>query len=161
MLAACARSQNLAFHSRADTAKSPARSQCFHPRKAGAYEVAPSEGKPAKVSIFASGSEVSIALGARSILAESGIDARVVSVPCMDLFLKQDQTKRREIIGDAPIRVAVEAAVRQGWDEIIGEDGIFVGMTGFGASAPYRDLYNRFRITSEAVAEAVRLRCNN
>jgi transketolase len=128
---------------------------------AGAYEVAPSEGKPAKVSIFASGSEVSIALGARSILAESGIAARVVSVPCMDLFLKQDQTKRREIIGDAPIRVAVEAAVRQGWDEIIGEDGIFVGMTGFGASAPYRDLYNRFKITPEAVAEAARLRCNN
>jgi transketolase len=55
----------------------------------------------------------------------------------------------------------VEAAVRQGWNEIIGEDGIFVGMTGFGASAPYKDLYNHFKITPEAIAEAVRLHCDN
>jgi transketolase len=81
---------------------------------AGAYEIAPAEGGPAKVTIFACGSEVSIALGARNILFESGIAARIVSVRCMELFLRQDQTKRREIIGNAPIRVAVKAAVRQG-----------------------------------------------
>src|SRR5262249_42800823 len=121
---------------------------------AGAYEAAPAEGGPAKVSIFASGSEVSIALSAQKILAENNIAARVVSVPCMDLFLKQDAAKRHEIIGEAPLRIAVEAAVRQGWDAVIGEDGIFIGMAGFGASAPYKDLYSSFNITPEAVAAA-------
>ncbi|MCI0466737.1 MAG: transketolase [Beijerinckiaceae bacterium] len=127
----------------------------------GAYELAAAEGGPAKVSIFASGSEVSVALGARSILAQAGIAARVVSVPCMDLFLKQDSGKRQEIIGNAAVRIGVEAAVRQGWDEIIGEDGIFIGMTGFGASAPFKDLYNHFKITPEAVAGAALGRCGS
>jgi transketolase len=127
---------------------------------AGAYEAAAAEGRPAKVTIFASGSEVGIAIGAREILSASGIATRVVSVPCMDLFLRQDPEKRQEIIGNAPVRVAVEAAVRQGWDEIIGEDGKFIGMKGFGASAPYKDLYKHFNISPEAVAEAARLRCS-
>jgi transketolase len=127
---------------------------------AGAYELCPADGGPAKVSIFASGSEVSLALDARSILAKQGIAARVVSVPCMDLFLQQDHGTRQKIIGNAPIRIAVEAAVRQGWDAIIGDDGIFIGMTGFGASAPYKDLYKHFKITPEAVAEAAVRRCN-
>lgn len=125
----------------------------------GAYELAPAEGGAAKVSIFASGSEVSIALGARKILAGHGLAARVVSVPCVDLFLRLPREQRRKIIGDAPVRVGVEAAVRQGWDEIIGEDGIFIGMTGFGASAPYQDLYSHFKITPEAVADAALRRC--
>jgi transketolase len=128
---------------------------------AGAYELAPADGGPAKVSIFASGSEVSIALEARSILAARQIFARVVSVPCMTLFSQQDRDQRQKIIGDAPLRVGVEAAVRQGWDAIIGEDGIFIGMTGFGASAPYKDVYNYFNITPEAVAEAATRRCNS
>ncbi|MGH6852310.1 MAG: transketolase-like TK C-terminal-containing protein, partial [Methylocella sp.] len=126
---------------------------------AGAYELAPAEGGPAKVSIFASGSEVSLALEARRILAARRISARVVSVPCMELFLALDRDQRQKIIGDAPVRVGVEAAVRQGWDAIIGEDGIFIGMTGFGASAPYKDVYNYFKITPEAVAEAAMRRC--
>jgi transketolase len=125
---------------------------------AGAYEISPAGG-PAKISIFASGSEVSLALDARSILASQGIAARVVSVPCMELFLAQDHETRQKIIGGAPIRIAVEAAVRQGWDAIIGDDGIFIGMTGFGASAPYKDLYKHFKITPEAVAEAALRRC--
>ena len=91
----------------------------------------PADSGPAKVSIFASGSEVSLALDARNILAGQGIAARVVSVPCMDLFLAQDHDARQKIIGSAPIRIGVEAAVRQGWDAIIGEDGIFIGMTRF------------------------------
>jgi transketolase len=128
---------------------------------AGAYELAPADGGPAKVSIFASGSEVSIALEARSILAAQQISARVVSVPCMTLFLQQGRDQRQKIIGDAPVRVGVEAAVRQGWDAIIGENGIFIGMTGFGASAPYKDVYNYFNITPEAVAEAAARRCNS
>ncbi|MGH6829785.1 MAG: transketolase-like TK C-terminal-containing protein, partial [Methylocella sp.] len=128
---------------------------------AGAYELVRADRGPAKVSIFASGSEVSIAVEARAVLAAWHIPARVVSVPCMTLFLQQDRDQRQKIIGDAPVRVGVEAAVRQGWDAIIGEDGIFIGMAGFGASAPYKDVYKYFNITPEAVAEAAMRRCKS
>src|SRR5262249_34621481 len=119
----------------------------------GAYEIAPAEGKVA-VSLFASGSEVAIAMAARRILAERGVATRVVSVPCLDLFLAQAAELRRSIIGDAPVKVAVEAGVRQGWDAIIGAGGAFVGMSTFGASAPYQELFRHFGITAEKVAEA-------
>jgi len=120
---------------------------------AGAYEIAAAEGK-ATVSIFATGSEVSIAVAAKALLAARGVSARVVSVPCFELFLEQKDEYRRAIIGDAKVKVGVEAAVRQGWDAIIGSDGAFVGMTSFGASAPYKDLYKHFGVTPEAVADA-------
>ena len=119
----------------------------------GAYELVPAEGKVA-VSLFASGSEVAIAIEARKLLAKQGIAARVVSVPCVELFLAAPAEHRQAVIGEARVRVAVEAAVRQGWDALIGSDGAFVGMTGFGASAPYKDLYAHFGITAAAVAEA-------
>ena len=125
----------------------------------GAYELSPAEGK-AQATIFASGSEVEIALAAQKLLAEQSYAVRVVSVPSLDLFLSQPENIRRRIIGDAPVKVAVEAAVRFGWDAVIGDDGIFVGMSGFGASAPYKDLYKHFGITAEAVAERV-LRTHN
>jgi transketolase len=118
----------------------------------GAYEIAPAEGK-AQVSLFATGSEVSIAVEARKLLAARGIAARVVSVPCFELFFAAPDDYREAIIGTAPVRVGIEAAVRQGWDAIIGSDGLFVGMTTFGASAPYKDLYKHFGITPEKVAE--------
>jgi len=118
----------------------------------GAYEISPSSGTAA-VSIFGSGSEVSIAVAAQKLLAEKGVAARVVSVPCMNLFFRQKESYRRAIIGTAPVKVAVEAAVRQGWDAIIG-DGPFIGMTGYGASGPYKALYEHFGITPQAVAEA-------
>ena len=120
---------------------------------AGAYEIVPAD-KRAQVSLFASGSEVSIAVEARKFLRERGVSARVVSVPCFELFLALGAAERDEVIGTAPVKVAVEAAVRQGWDAIIGSDGGFVGMTGFGASAPHKDLYRQFGITPEKVAEA-------
>ena len=119
----------------------------------GAYEIVPADGLAA-VSLFASGSEVSIAIEARKILRSRGVSARVVSVPCFELFLAAPDNVRRAVVGDAPVKVAVEAAIRQGWDEIIGSDGAFVGMTGFGASAPYQDLYRHFGITAEGVAMA-------
>ncbi|MGO4573615.1 transketolase [Microvirga sp. 2TAF3] len=125
----------------------------------GAYELSPAEGK-ARATIFASGSEVEIALAAQKILAEQSFAVRVVSVPSLDLFLAQPEKVRARIIGDAPVKVAVEAAVRFGWDAVIGPDGIFVGMHGFGASAPYKDLYKHFGITAEAVAEHI-LRTHN
>jgi transketolase len=120
---------------------------------AGAYEIAGPDGR-ADVSIFATGSEVSIAVDAARLLAEKGVAARVVSVPCFELFFEQPEVVRRAIIGDASVRIGVEAAVRMGWDALIGSDGIFVGMHSFGASAPYKELYKQFGITAEAIAAA-------
>ncbi|MCP9629108.1 transketolase [Rhodopseudomonas palustris] len=119
----------------------------------GGYELVAANGK-AQVTIFATGSEVEIAVAAQKLLADKGVAARVVSVPSLDLLLQQDATTRQAIVGDASVKVAVEAAVRFGWDAIIGPEGGFVGMTGFGASAPAKDLYKHFGITAEAVVEA-------
>ena len=121
----------------------------------GAYEIAAAEG-PAAVTLLASGSEVSIAVQARDLLRQDGVLARVVSVPCWELFEEQSNDYRRSVLGPGTVRVAVEAGVRQGWDRFVGERGRFVGMTGFGASAPYQDLYNHFGITAAAVAQAAR-----
>jgi transketolase len=118
----------------------------------GAYEIAPAPEKAA-VSIFASGSEVSIAVAAQKLLAEKNVAARVVSVPCFDRFFEQGESYRKQVIGDARVKVGVEAAVRQGWDALIG-DGPFVGMSSFGASGPYKQLYELFGITAAKVAEA-------
>jgi transketolase len=120
---------------------------------AGAYEISPAEGDAA-VSLFATGSEVAIAVDAQKLLEGRGVAARVVSVPSFELLFAADAATRRAVIGRTTVNVAVEAAVRQGWDAIIGTDGVFVGMSGFGASAPYKDLYRHFGITAEKVAEA-------
>ena len=119
---------------------------------AGAYEISPAQGT-AQVSLFATGSEVSIAVEAQKLLAAKGVAARVVSVPCFELLFAAPEAARRAVTGEAPVKVAVEAAVRQGWDAIIGTDGLFIGMSDFGASAPYKDLYNHFGITAERVAQ--------
>jgi transketolase len=104
------------------------------------------------LTLIATGSEVEIAVAAAEILlADHGLAAAVVSMPCWELFEEQDADYRRTVLGDAP-RVAVEAAARMGWDRWIGDTGAFVGMTGFGASAPAPDLYKHFGITPEAVA---------
>jgi transketolase len=121
---------------------------------AGAYEILPVEGDNVDVSIFASGSEVAIAVEAAQLLNRQGKPARVVSVPCFELFLSQPPEKRHPVIGGAEVNVAVEAGIRQGWDTIIGSEGVFVGMSSFGASAPHKDLYRHFGITPEAVAAA-------
>jgi transketolase len=124
---------------------------------AGGYELIAADGI-AEVSIFASGSEVSIAVEARKLLAERNIKARVVSVPSLDALLEASAGVRAGIIGTAPVKVAIEAAVRFGWDAVIGPDGIFIGMHGFGASAPAKDLYKHFGITAEATVKAVAAR---
>jgi transketolase len=121
----------------------------------GAYELRPADGK-AEVSIFASGSEVSLAVEAKAVLDKAGIPTRVVSVPCMDLFFEQSEDYRREVLGTAPVRVGVEAAIRMGWDQIIGTDGAFIGMTSFGASGPAKEVYKHFGITTDAVVAAAR-----
>jgi transketolase len=122
---------------------------CAH----GAYELVAAQGD-AKVSLFASGSEVEIAVAAQKQLAERGIPSRVVSVPSLELLLSQPADRRTAIIGNAPVKIAIEAAVRWGWDAVIGPDGEFVGMHGFGASAPAKDLFKHFGITAEAAVNA-------
>jgi transketolase len=119
----------------------------------GAYVLSPADGD-ADVSLFATGSEVEIALAAKALIERADATAQVVSIPSFELFGEQSPEYRAEVIGDAPVLVGIEAAVRFGWDSIIGKDGIFVGMTGFGASAPYKELYEHFGITAEKVAEA-------
>jgi transketolase len=124
----------------------------------GAYELSAAEDDDAVVSLFATGSEVAIAFEAKKLLAERKISARIVSVPCFELLLAAPEAKRAAVIGDARVNVAVEAGIRQGWDAIIGSDGTFVGMTGFGASGPYKELYQHFGITAAKVAEAAAAR---
>ena len=127
----------------------------------GAYVLAEAEGRR-HVVLLASGSEVEIALDARERLAADGIGARVVSMPCMELFEAQDESYRRRVLPGGPVRVAVEAAARQPWDRwLLGERGreakaAFVGMDQFGASAPAERLYEGFGITAETVAESAR-----
>ncbi|MBR0699477.1 transketolase [Bradyrhizobium diazoefficiens] len=125
-----------------------------NPCAAGAYELVAAEGE-AKATLFASGSEVEIAVAAQKQLAERGIASRVVSVPSLELLLAQPEAKRAAIIGNAPVKVAIEAAVRWGWDAVIGQDGEFVGMHSFGESGPAKELYKHFGITAEAAVNAV------
>ena len=108
----------------------------------------------AKVTLIASGSEIELALNAQDQLAEKGITAKVVSLPCWELFDQQSESYRQEVLGDG-LRVGIEAALGFGWERYLGNDGIFVGMNGFGASAPAPDLYKHFGITAEAVVEKV------
>ncbi|GAB5507659.1 MAG: transketolase [Rhizobiaceae bacterium] len=119
----------------------------------GAYELRMAS-DDAKVTIFASGSEVEIAVAAQAELEKKGVPARVVSVPSFELFEKQSADYQAAVIGSTPVRIAVEAGIRQGWDRFIGTDGIFIGMDSFGASGPYKELYAHFGITAEAVTQA-------
>jgi transketolase len=124
-----------------------------NPCSQGGYELVAAQGE-ARVSLFASGSEVEIAVAAQKQLAERGIAARVVSVPSLELLLAQPAERQQAIIGNAPVKVAIEAAVRWGWDALIGKDGAFIGMHSFGASGPAKDLYKHFGITAEAAVSA-------
>ncbi|OJU13200.1 MAG: transketolase [Caulobacterales bacterium 68-7] len=121
----------------------------------GAYELFAADGV-AKVTIFASGTEVGIAAAARDLLQAEGVATRVVSTPCWELFEQQPASYREAVLGKGTVRVAVEAAVKFGWERFIGEDGVFVGMPGFGASAPYERLYKEFGITAEGVVAAAK-----
>ncbi len=108
--------------------------------------------------LIATGSEVEIALKAQALLAAEGVGVRVVSMPSMELFGRQDAAYQQATLGKGLPKVAVEAGVRFGWDRWIGAEGGFVGMDSFGASAPYQQLYKHFGITAEAVAESLKAR---
>jgi transketolase len=120
----------------------------------GAYELSPAGGN-ADVTIFATGSEVEIALAAKALLVAKGRTVRVVSVPCFELFEAQSEAYKAGILGSSDVKVAIEAGIRMGWDRFIGTDGIFIGMHGFGASGEIADLYKHFGVTAEATVEAV------
>ncbi|WP_295244383.1 transketolase [uncultured Brevundimonas sp.] len=123
----------------------------------GAYEIKAANGE-AKVTLFGTGTELALALKAAETLEAEGVATRVVSVPSFELFEQQDAAYQASVIGRGTVRVAVEAAIKQGWERFIGEDGAFIGMTGFGASAPAEVLYEKFDITSDAIVAAVKAR---
>jgi transketolase len=121
----------------------------------GGYVLEEAPGGQRAVTILATGSEVALAMEARAILAREGSAAAVVSMPCWELFAAQPVGYRRAVLGTAP-RVGVEAAVKLGWERWLGEDGVFIGMESFGASAPAAKLYEHFGITAAKIAEAAR-----
>jgi transketolase len=118
----------------------------------GGYVLAEAEG-PRQATLIATGSEIQIAMAAREKLAGDNIAVAVVSLPCWELFAQQDEVYRAQVLGGAP-RVGIEAACGFGWEKWLGPEGTFIGMTGFGASANYEDLYTHFGITPEAVVAA-------
>lgn len=123
----------------------------------GGYVIRKSDSNP-RVSLIATGSEVAIAMDASHQLEESGVPNQVVSLPCWELFEKLPDAHREEILGKNCLRVGIEAAARLGWDRWLGNDGIFIGMDGFGASAPYKDLYQHFGLTADSVVDQVKAR---
>ena len=122
----------------------------------GAYVLIEASGTR-KATLIATGSEVAIAVKGRELLEAAGIPTAVVSMPCWSLFDAQPESYRAQVLGSGA-RVAIEAGVKLGWERYIGDEGAFIGMTGFGASAPAEALYKHFGITAEAAAEAVKAR---
>ncbi|WP_326913016.1 transketolase [Rhizobium johnstonii] len=122
----------------------------------GAYVLQDAEGGERQLTILASGSELHLAVEARSVLQDEGIRTAVVSMPCRLLFEKQDAAYKKSVLGGSRARVAVEAAVRDSWDRYLGLDGVFVGMHEFGASGKIDDVYKKFDITTDAVIRAGR-----
>ncbi|MDC3139973.1 transketolase [Alphaproteobacteria bacterium] len=107
------------------------------------------------LTLIATGSEVELAIEASNLLKQDGIKVAVVSFPCWELFDKQNDDYKLKVLGNSP-RIAIEAACEMGWSKYIGEDGIFIGMSSFGASGPAPDLYKHFGITPEAIVEKAR-----
>jgi transketolase len=123
----------------------------------GGYILADADGGAPEVILVATGSEVQLALAARETLQAAGTRARVVSLPCLEWFRRQDQAYRDQVLPPSVrARVSVEAGVSQGWRDLVGDAGRIVGLDHFGASADYERLYREFGITAEAVVEAAR-----
>ncbi|GAA0567425.1 transketolase [Craurococcus roseus] len=124
----------------------------------GGYVVAEASSGSRRATLIASGSEVQVALAASDLLEAEGIPCAVVSLPCWELFAEQDEGYRAEVLGEDALRVGIEAAAEFGWSRWLGERGLFIGMPGFGASAPAEHLFRHFGITPEVAAAAVRKR---
>ncbi len=120
----------------------------------GAYILREAKGGKPSVVLMATGSEVSLAVEAQALLEAKSIATRVVSVPCMELFAQQTAAYRKSVLGEGVKRIAIEAAIEQGWEKWLGEEGTFIGMKSFGASAPAEVLYEKFGITTAAIVVA-------
>ena len=105
------------------------------------------------MSLIASGSEVEIALEAQEKLRDSNIDSRVISVPCYNLFDKQNQNYKNEVLGKDTFKISIEASSESGWKSVVGKDGITLGLSTFGKSAPYKDIYKLFNLTSDEIVK--------
>ena len=126
----------------------------------GAYILKEASSNEPQVTLFASGSEVYLAVEAQEKLEADGISVRVVSVPCMELFLEQDGSYFQKLVCNNSIKIAIEAGVRQGWDHIIGGHSAFIGMNSFGESAPAEELFKHFGITAEAIIAKAKEKLN-
>ena len=121
----------------------------------GGYELRAAS-STAKVTLLATGSEVSIADEAREMLEAQGIPTKLVSVPCLDILMQQDEAYIESLLGENAVQIAVEAGIGQGWSDLIGRKGTFIGMTSFGASAPAGTLYEKFGITADSIVAAAK-----
>jgi len=128
------------------------------PCEKGAYVLAEAEAGARRITLLATGSEVAIAMEARDKLQGEGFPTAVVSMPCWELFVEQDAAYRDSVLGPGTVRVGIEAAGDMGWHRWLGDDGAFVGMPGFGGSAPGTALYDHFGITAEAMVAAAKAR---
>jgi transketolase len=120
----------------------------------GAYILKDAQG-PRKVTLLATGSEVNIAISAQEILEGKGIPTAVISMPCWELFEKQDAAYREGVLGKNTFRVAIEAGSPMGWEKYIGETGVMIGLDHFGASAPAEVLYQKFGLTADHIVKIV------
>ena len=121
----------------------------------GAY-VLKGDTNKAKVSLIASGSEVEIALEAYEKLNNENIDAKVISVPCYDIFNKQEENYKKEILGENTFKISIEASTESGWKKVVGKDGVTLGMSTYGKSGPYKEVYKLFNLTSDEVVKIVK-----
>ena len=112
--------------------------------------------KDRDITLIATGSEIEIAMEASEIMYKEGVKAAVVSLPCWEIFDKQSEEYKNQVLGNCP-RIAIEAASEMGWSKYVGERGIFIGMKSFGASGPASDLYNHFKITSKSIIDSAKL----
>ena len=121
----------------------------------GAY-VLKGDMNKAKVSLIASGSEVEIALDAYEKLNNENIDAKVISVPCYDIFNKQKEDYKKEILGENTFKISIEASTESGWKKVVGKNGVTLGMSTYGKSGPYKEVYKLFNLTSDEVVKIVK-----
>ena len=121
----------------------------------GAY-ILKGDKKNSKVSLIASGSEVEIALEAQEKLSSLNILSKVISVPCYDLFDKQKDDYKNEILGENTFKISIEASSESGWKKVVGKDGITLGMSTFGKSGPYKEIYKLFNLTSDEIVKLVK-----
>ena len=121
----------------------------------GAY-VLKGDMNKAKVSLIASGSEVEIALEAYEKLKNKNIDTKVISVPCYDIFNKQKEDYKKEILGENTFKISIEASTESGWKKVVGKNGVTLGMSTYGKSGPYKEVYKLFNLTSDEVVKIVK-----